>query len=209
MYAFRSSRPCITRRCARLLVLASLVVFVLSLLATPDSLPAAGEARRLAKRSRTSVPPAVKRLYKMKCLKCHGAKGRGSDMRDIMPEIPDFTSHKWQQRRSDAQLLTSILDGKGKQMPAFTGKISRDQAEKLLGYIRSFGPMRARAKAAEGGRDHFDKEFTRLQKQFDQLQSQLEQLDRTGKAKRSRKKASTTTPISSGGNAGKQRPAED
>jgi hypothetical protein len=130
-------------------------------------------------------------------------------MRDIMPEIPDFTSRKWQERHSDAQLLTSILDGKGKQMPAFSGKISRDQAHKLLDVVRAFGPFRSRAKAAEGPRDHFDKEFARLQKQFDQLQRQLEQLDQKGQAKRSRKKGLTTTPISSKGNAGKRRPARD
>jgi mono/diheme cytochrome c family protein len=209
MNTCRSNRLCTTRPCPCLLFLAGLVVLLLSLLAIPDSMSAASGARSLAKRSRTTVPPAVKRLYKMRCLKCHGPRGRGSDMRDIMPEIPDFTGRKWQERHSDPQLLTSILDGKGKQMPAFSGKISRDQAQKLLEYVRSFGPLRSRAKAAEGPRDHFDKEFARLQKQFDQLQRQLEQLDQKGQAKRSRKKGVTTTPISSNGNTRKRHSVGD
>jgi len=91
-----------------------------------------------------------------------------------MPDIPDFTNRKWQHQQSDAQLLGSILDGKGKQMPPFAGKIDREKARKLVTYVRSFG--RLRAQVAREPLDNFEKNFRRLQNQFDRLQKQLEEL---------------------------------
>ena len=75
---------------------------------------------------------AVSNLYRQRCAKCHGADGAGSDMRDSMPGIPDFTSRKWQNRRSKAQLLASILDGRGTQMPPFRERLSDRQAQDLV-----------------------------------------------------------------------------
>jgi mono/diheme cytochrome c family protein len=60
-------------------------------------------------------------LFRRHCVKCHGADGTGSPARASMPEIPDFTDASWQARRSDARLLASILDGKGKEMPPWRG----------------------------------------------------------------------------------------
>jgi uncharacterized membrane protein len=73
-------------------------------------------------------------------VKCHGADGTGSQVRDRLPETPDFTDASWQGRRSDAQLLASILDGKGKEMPPARGKLSEEQARSLVAYIRAFAP---------------------------------------------------------------------
>jgi hypothetical protein len=70
-------------------------------------------------------------------VRCHGADGSGSHVRRRQPEIPNFTDPKWQARRSDAQLLTSILDGKGKKMPARCGKMSTEQARSLVTQVRA------------------------------------------------------------------------
>jgi uncharacterized membrane protein len=43
-------------------------------------------------------------------------------------------------RRSDAQLLASILDGKGKEMPPWRGKLSVEQARGLVACVRAFAP---------------------------------------------------------------------
>ena len=61
-------------------------------------------------------------------MKCHGADGTGSPARGLLDEIPDFTSVTWQAQRVDAQLLASILDGKGSGMPPQGGIISEKQA---------------------------------------------------------------------------------
>jgi hypothetical protein len=46
-----------------------------------------------------------------------------------MPDIPDFSDTRWQSRRADEQLMASILDGKGDDMPPQRGKINDEQAK--------------------------------------------------------------------------------
>jgi mono/diheme cytochrome c family protein len=79
-------------------------------------------------------------LFRKHCQRCHGADGKGDGGGNNGP--PDFTRRAWQQRRSDAKLLSSILDGKGKDMPAFRKRFSEDQATDLIDYIRAFMPPR-------------------------------------------------------------------
>ena len=88
-----------------------------------------------------AVTPAARELFQQRCVRCHGADGTGSRARRRLPEIPDFTDVAWQARRSDdAQLLASILDGKGSEMPPVRGKISEEQARGLVAYVRAFAP---------------------------------------------------------------------
>ena len=79
-------------------------------------------------------------LFQRYCVKCHGADGTGGPARDRLPGLPDFTKAAWQARRSDAQLLVSILDGKGTDMPPWRGKVSDRQARDLVTHVRSFAP---------------------------------------------------------------------
>jgi mono/diheme cytochrome c family protein/uncharacterized membrane protein len=79
-------------------------------------------------------------LFGQHCAKCHGADGTGKPRRGRLPTIPDFTAVSWQQQRSDEQLLRSILDGKGKEMPSFGDKLSEEQASGLLAQVRAFAP---------------------------------------------------------------------
>jgi mono/diheme cytochrome c family protein len=83
-------------------------------------------------------------LYVKNCARCHGKDGKGKEARGDSANIPDFTSHKWHEQRSNAQLVVSIMDGKGKDMPAFGDKISQDQAQELVKYIRQFDPEKAK-----------------------------------------------------------------
>src|SRR5262249_2231791 len=92
------------------------------------------------KQSASSAPatPAVGELSRRLCVKCQGADGTGSRARDRLPDIPNFTDAEWQARRADAQLMASILDGKGEDMPPQRGKISEEQARGLVTYVRAF-----------------------------------------------------------------------
>jgi hypothetical protein len=65
-----------------------------------------------------------------------------------MPDLPDFTSHTWQQSRENPQLAVSILDGKGKFMPSFRGRVKADQVFDLVGYVRAFGPSRLQTRTS-------------------------------------------------------------
>jgi mono/diheme cytochrome c family protein len=103
--------------------------------------------------------PALRKLFQQHCVKCHGADGKGRPARRLMPEIPNFTKGSWQRRRSDAQLLASILDGKGDDMPPMGRKLGKKQARRLVAYVRAFAPTakkpRQRNKAA-ASRDSFE-----------------------------------------------------
>jgi mono/diheme cytochrome c family protein len=82
--------------------------------------------------------PAAGQLFQRHCVKCHGADGTGSPARADKPNIPDFTAGSWQAKRSDAQLLGSILDGKGSTMPAFRTKLKEEQVRALIAHVRVF-----------------------------------------------------------------------
>jgi mono/diheme cytochrome c family protein/uncharacterized membrane protein len=102
--------------------------------------------------SRPSAPTAVgvsdaRELFRKRCVKCHGEDGKGNKARGRLPEIPDFTRAAWQGRRSDAQLLASILEGKD-DMPSWRGKVSQEEARGLVAYVRAFAPKPGPPKGA-------------------------------------------------------------
>jgi kynurenine formamidase/mono/diheme cytochrome c family protein len=70
-----------------------------------------------------------------KCVVCHKADGRGGN------EVPDFTNPAFHKTRSDARLLSSIINGRH-GMPSFKLTIKPPQAKQLVRYIRGF-PARA------------------------------------------------------------------
>jgi mono/diheme cytochrome c family protein len=86
----------------------------------------------------TEAVPASRELFQQHCAECHGADGTGSQVRDSLPEIPNFTDASWQARRTNVQLMAGILKGKGADMPPWRRKISTEQARGLVTYIRAF-----------------------------------------------------------------------
>jgi hypothetical protein len=76
-------------------------------------------------------------LYNRYCIRCHGVDGGG--VWDI-PDVPDFTSARWQACRSDAQLVRAILEGRGAVMPPFRGTMTLEEAWGMARYLRTFVP---------------------------------------------------------------------
>ena len=72
--------------------------------------------------------------YKTNCVSCHGQDGRGSPVGKSL-HIADFHSVQVQQQ-SDAQLAGVIAEGRG-NMPAFGTRLSKDQIDALVKYIRT------------------------------------------------------------------------
>jgi mono/diheme cytochrome c family protein len=132
------------------------------------ALPGAGKA---------AAPPAEEAaLFRRFCQGCHGADGRG-----VGKDVPDLTRPAWQEKRSDAQLVVTILEGKGTVMPAFGDRLSPAQAKTLVAHLRSFGPVRpktptkaAPSPAAPAG--DFDARLRQLQKEFEELKRQMKEL---------------------------------
>jgi len=69
--------------------------------------------------------------YKAKCAMCHGANGEGK----AAMKTQDFASPDVQ-KQSDAELTDAITKGKGK-MPAYDGKLTKDQIGDLVKWIRT------------------------------------------------------------------------
>jgi mono/diheme cytochrome c family protein len=151
---------------------------------TPIRAQADSSESRQRSASRPSAPlaagaSAARALFGQYCAKCHGADGTGSPARDLLPEIPDFTTAAWQAQRSDTQLMASILDGKGQGMPPMRDKISEARVRGLVAYVRSFAPTTANAEPRQQedpGLASFNERYLRLQQQMDELRRQYHEL---------------------------------
>jgi mono/diheme cytochrome c family protein len=96
-------------------------------------------------------------------------------LRTDIKEIPDFTRPTWHRGRSDARLVATILEGRGAFMPAFGDRLTREQAHKLVVFIRSFDPMPA-PEAAEPSAADFETQFRQLETELAELRRQFREL---------------------------------
>jgi len=117
-------------------------------------------------------------LFQRLCSSCHGADGHGNAMRAQLPWIPDFTALDWHQRRNDAQLTASVLEGKGTAMPAFNGKLGEPQVRELVDYLRSFVPAGARSIPKSKPSSDFHRRYQELQDEMNKLKRQYRDLSR-------------------------------
>lgn len=76
-------------------------------------------------------------LFKSKCAMCHGPDGKGEVPMGKKLSARNLGSTEVQ-AESDAQLTEVVTKGKNK-MPAYDGKLSKDQIAQLVAYIREFG----------------------------------------------------------------------
>lgn len=77
----------------------------------------------------------VAALYKSKCQACHGADGKGDTAAGKKLGTKDFRSPEVA-KMSDAELFDITKKGKEK-MPAYDKKLTDDQIQALVKYIRS------------------------------------------------------------------------
>ena len=74
-------------------------------------------------------------IYNRQCVSCHGRDGRGRTRKGRQTHARDMTSPEWQDDVSDERLFNSINNGRGK-MPAFRKKISENDIDALVAYVR-------------------------------------------------------------------------
>lgn len=95
---------------------------------------------------------AAHALFDASCAGCHGRDGRGQgEARPPGAQIPDMTSAAFQSARSDAQLQTSIRDGRG-MMPGFSKQLTEQGITALVQYVRTLGPSADAGVAPKVGR---------------------------------------------------------
>ncbi len=83
--------------------------------------------------------PAVnaEQLYEKQCASCHGKDGRAKTIKGKFKHARNLTDAEWQEKVSDERIFNSINNGKEK-MPAYGKKLSQEQIEALVTYVRAF-----------------------------------------------------------------------
>lgn len=80
-----------------------------------------------------------KTVYNTKCATCHGKDGTGNAKLAAMLKVDaaavDLTDAETA-KKTDQELVPIIMDGKDK-MPAFKGKLSKDEVSAVVAYIRT------------------------------------------------------------------------
>jgi len=74
-------------------------------------------------------------LFKTKCASCHGADGKGETAMGKNMKVKDLGSADVQ-KQSDADLTAIVAKGK-KPMPGYEGKLTNDQIQDVVKFVRS------------------------------------------------------------------------
>ena len=75
--------------------------------------------------------------FKGKCAMCHGPDGSGKTAMGEKFGIRDLRSADVQ-KQTDAELVQIVTKGKNK-MPAYDGKLTKEQIDQLVAYVRDLG----------------------------------------------------------------------
>lgn len=88
--------------------------------------------------NRSSSTKSADVLFKQNCARCHGADGRGETAIGKIMNTPDMTDADWWRKQgSNAALARIVSNGKG-GMPAFKKKLTRQEINSLVSYVRRF-----------------------------------------------------------------------
>ena len=86
----------------------------------------------------------TERTWKAKCASCHGADGKGATDQGQKLGVEDYTKPEWQKAKSDADIKKAITDGvnrekngKKQEMDGYKDKLSGEEIENLVKYVRS------------------------------------------------------------------------
>jgi mono/diheme cytochrome c family protein len=109
-----------TRNWIRVLTHGLVLAGLITLCASPSPAQSAGES-----------------LFKTKCAACHGPDGKGEAPMGKKLGARNLSSTEVQSQ-SDAQLTEIVSKGKNK-MPAYDGKLTKEQIGELVAYIRELG----------------------------------------------------------------------
>ncbi len=83
--------------------------------------------------------------YKQNCSRCHGDSGRGDGpaVKLLKVKPPDMTDRAYMSKVADPDIYKAIEKGgtaigKSKLMPAYEGKLKKNEIEDLVRYIQGF-----------------------------------------------------------------------
>jgi mono/diheme cytochrome c family protein len=77
-------------------------------------------------------------LYAKTCASCHGPKGTPAPaMARSMAGIPDFANAQAMASVADSVMRHVVAEGKGRTMPAYKTRLTPEQINALVSYIRT------------------------------------------------------------------------
>jgi len=126
--AFETDESTAMRNKSQIAFLFSAFVICLAVIAVPAS----------SKIKTGSTTRSAPELYGKYCASCHGKDGRAKTMKGKFSHARDLSDSKWQDDVSDERIFNSIMNGRkvGGNMPAFGKKITEQEAESLVTYVR-------------------------------------------------------------------------
>lgn len=77
---------------------------------------------------------AAPKVYKSKCVTCHGQDGSGTAVGKSL-QVADLRSEEVQ-KKSDADLIQAVSEGKG-NMPGFKSDITDDEIHAAVAFVRT------------------------------------------------------------------------
>jgi mono/diheme cytochrome c family protein len=87
------------------------------------------------------------RTFNAKCAACHGEDGKGKTKQGEKMKIGDMTNPAWQKEVTDDKAKQAILegitrtkDGVAQEMKPMKDKLSAEQVDALVKYVRAFKP---------------------------------------------------------------------
>jgi len=91
-------------------------------------------------RNRAAEPRAAAHLYAKYCTSCHGRDGQAKTRKAKSNHARNLADPRWQEDVSDERIFNSIMNGRkvAGKMPGFSKKISEQEAESLVTYVRAF-----------------------------------------------------------------------
>jgi cytochrome c6 len=81
------------------------------------------------------TPTDAATIYKNQCATCHGANGHAT-LKGKLKGAPNFSDPRWQAKTSDDHIFNTISNGHDR-MPAFGKKLTADEIQSLISYIRA------------------------------------------------------------------------
>jgi mono/diheme cytochrome c family protein len=72
-------------------------------------------------------------VYAKTCASCHGPRGTPSPAM----AIPDLASAPAMASVTDSLLRLAVVEGKGRMMPAYKGRLTPEQIQAVVAYIRT------------------------------------------------------------------------
>jgi mono/diheme cytochrome c family protein len=102
----------------------------------------------------SSRSEAIAKVFRENCAACHGEDGTGSNIRKVLPLIPDFTSLAWQMSQTELAIVNQIDYGSHPLMPAFRYKLPPEQILGLAVYVRSFAVHQPGGQASVASTSH-------------------------------------------------------